>query len=320
MNGKKIVSIILIGAIFGFLLWNILQNWGVVRAFPWHFNTIDVVLLVIVSFLIYPIDAFSWHRIVNALGANTNYLTNLKIWVFSNAARFIPGVVWQYAGRVYLANRSGIPKLISTTALILEALFTVGVAALLVAVTVMFGMLPFQLDGVRNLLMPLIMISALTVTVVLFALSNERFANRILSFNLTRSLINKFVGKQNRLARIRLSPVIIPVIIVSFLLQFIAGGSALFFLVRNAVDLSLALYPLFIGIYAFAWLSGYLTFFSPSGLGIQDLVLAALLSLYMPFAIASVVAIIFRVLLLVVEVSTLLVIPLLLRKKGLDFV
>lgn len=312
MYGRRILSVIVVNVILGFLLWIIIQNWGVVRSFPWRLNLYDLFLMVIILVFVYPIDAFSWHRLIRALGQNVDYLTNLKIWMVSNSARFIPGIIWQYAGRLYFAQRYGVPKVVGMTAIVLESVFVVGLGTIVVVITFILGELPV-LDYIKKLVMPFIALYIVLVVAILVALSSKRFINKFALF------IRIITGKKIKLTRPRLLFYSLPVLFISFLFQFVTPGSVLFFLARNAIDLSIGIYPIFIGMYALAWLLGYITVFAPSGLGVQEVTLAGLLSLYMPFAIAGIVAIAFRVLLLGSEAVVLMLVLLIRKEKPLIF-
>lgn len=65
---------------------------------------------------------------------------------------------------------------------------------------------------------------------------------------------------------------------------------------------------MFVGIYTASWIIGYVTFFAPSGLGVQDVSIAALLSVFVPLPIASAIAILFRIILTLTELLTVLIV------------
>ncbi|MDO8619181.1 MAG: lysylphosphatidylglycerol synthase domain-containing protein [Candidatus Daviesbacteria bacterium] len=292
MNLKKVLSITAVGTILIFIFWNIIKNKELIIKFPWHPHVLDLFLMLLFLVPIYISGATSWYLITNALNFKINYFSNLKIWVFSNFSRFIPGSIWQYAGRVYLTSKYGISKTEATTALIIEAIFNLTAGLLVVFISVCF--LGFSLGGNFNII---VFILVFFVTCLIFVLGNKRLMTLIVrilmkitkkSGNLDFTLPKKWIG----------------ILIFSYLLQFVLGGSVLFFLSRNAVDLSFDFYPIFIAIYAVSWMLGYISIFASSGLGIQELSLAGFLSLYMPFSIAVIIAVAFRVLLIVAELST----------------
>lgn len=292
MKLKSIVTVFIISAIFLFLFWNIKSNWQLIIGHNWMFSPTSIFLVLIFLLPIYLINATSWHLINVALGSTLTYTGNLKVWLYSNLGRFLPGTIWQYAGRIYLASSQGISKPLTTTALIAEAIFN-----LLAGVIVVFLSLLFTSIEINKNVLQLLTIVAIILVPVILILSN----NKIIS------ILIKLIGKLLKYKDIEIRPLpfrSIPVLLFSYLLQFVFGGLTLFFLSKMAIDLPINLYPVFIGIFAISWLLGYISFVSPSGIGIQELSLAGLLSIYMPFSIAIVVAIIFRVTLLIAELLT----------------
>lgn len=304
------ITLVFISVIFGFLFWNIYRNWPTIKSFPWIFHYQNLVLLIIFLLPIYAINAFSWHLLLKALGAKTSYLKNFRIWVFSNYGRFLPGVIWQYAGRVYLSSQAGIPKTIVTTAVVFEALLTIIVAALVILISLLILPLPVQLQESQNFFIAVAFTAFGLLLITLFLLSNEKFFIKVLF------CLQKITKKVDiTLIKIQIIKKLLPVLIFSFFLEFLFGGSVLFFLSRFAVALPFSSYPLFIGIYAASWLLGYITFFAPSGLGVQEITLAGLLSFYTPFPIASVIAVAFRISLMTSETFALLFNLLISKKK-----
>lgn len=283
MNLKKIASLIIIFSAFGFLIFNIYKNWQTVITHSWHLKSSDVMLLLGFLSIVYLVNATSWHLLMRALGINLSYLKNLKIWLYSNTARLIPGIIWQYGSRVVLASSEGINKKLVSSALIIELSFILTTGLICILVGAYFWDLNLYFDlRFLLLLVPILPLLILIVT---------------------------------KIAKIYLPLTWVPVLFLSYLLQFIVDGSVLFYLSRAAVDLSLNLYPVFVSIFALSWLLGYISFFAPAGLGIQEVTMATLLSFYMPFPVASIVAIAFRLVLYVSEGLTLLVITYLNGKR-----
>ena len=54
--------------------------------------------------------AVSWHFIIEALGQKQQLLDNFSSWFLGEATRYIPGNIWSFVSRVYLAKQKGIAK------------------------------------------------------------------------------------------------------------------------------------------------------------------------------------------------------------------
>jgi uncharacterized membrane protein YbhN (UPF0104 family) len=72
-----------------------------------------------------------------------------------------------------------------------------------------------------------------------------------------------------------------------------------------AVDFSLA--PVMIGIFSVSWVIGFLSFITPSGIGVREGVTAFLLSFFMPASIAIIISLAARVWLTLIEAVSILI-------------
>lgn len=293
MLSKKFFSYVLVIIILVLLFFNVSKDWQTVTRFKWNFNIENILLIFLFWIPTYLVTVFSWHLLTKSLSFNLTFTQNLRIWLYSNMGRFIPGAVWQYVGRVYLANKEGVTKSEALSALGLEAVFNLTAAFLVILTAIFFWGLP---TGATFLSITAFLIP--TLIIIIAVLNNTKTINYFLN------IISKLTKKEQHIIKISLPLKWIPILLISYTLQFVVGGSVLFFLTRTAVDLSWSLYPLFIGIFASAWLLGYVTVFAPSGLGVQELSIAGLLSPYIPFSVAGVIAILFRLLMLASELFT----------------
>lgn len=273
MNFKKIISIVFVSAIFAFIFITIYKNWQAIIYYPWKFSFQNLLVLLIFLIPVYLVNGMSWYLVNKSLGSNLSYFKCLKILLLGNFGRFIPGGIWQYAGRIFLAKKEGVESKLTTNAIFMETFFTLSLGIL-----ISFWSGFFEKLQIKNFWIAFILIISLG-SIMIFIARNRQF-------------------------KIRFNPSWVPLILLSFSMQFIVDGAILFFLSKNATYIPLESFPLFIGIFAISWIFGFVTIFAPSGLGVQEVTMAALLSNYMPFAVASVVAISFRLSLLLAEVTT----------------
>lgn len=292
MTAKTLLTYILIFGIFIFLIFNVATNYDSITAYEWRISFWSILTVSVFLLPIYLINASSWHFVNLALGSNLEYKKNLKIWLYSNLGRILPGVIWQYTGRLYLSSSVGVPKSLTITALIIEAIFNLSAGVIIV-----FSILLFTNFTLYNNTLLIVTLFLCVLLPCIFLLNNHQFMSRIM-------VIFSKLFKVKNIEVKYLSIKWIPILLSSYTLQFIFGGSVLFFLCRMIVDLPISAYPVFIGIFASSWLLGYISIFSPSGLGVQEISLAGLLSIYMPFSIGVLVAITFRVLLVISELIT----------------
>lgn len=309
---KDILSFILITVIFTVLTQNIIHNWSIVKSFPWRFSGPDFILLLLFLPPIYLINGSSWFLVLRALGNKIDYLASIRIWLLSNASRFIPGVVWQYGGRIYLSSKIGIPASKTLIALLTESIFVM-TAGLIIALAIFsFG---HYAGGIKISRTAILILPLLITAISLF--NNQKMMTKIIA------IFQKITGKEGEVKSFKLSIYWILILLLSYLLQFIFAGSVLFFLARQATNLDWNLYAIFIGIYTASWLLGYITIIAPAGLGVQEISIATMLSFYftetssayMPFPIASMIAILFRVILLLNEAITILFVSIIVKRR-----
>src|SRR3989344_3756096 len=117
---KKIFSYILVGGIFVFLFWNIVQNREYISSVNWILKSSDIFLFILFVIFIYVSNILSWHIVTKFLGLELSIFSNAKIWMISNFSRFIPGGIWQYPSRVILLAKKGVDKKSAITAVLIE--------------------------------------------------------------------------------------------------------------------------------------------------------------------------------------------------------
>lgn len=283
---KNILKFVLPALLFGFIFFNIYQNKDLVLSFWSDFNAFLLVMSFTFMLIIYLEAAFNYHVLIKALNFPLDFRKSLYIFIVSNASRYIPGSVWQYIGRVEMAkNIGGVPRNISVLSLILEVFLLVN-AALIVSLIA----LPFfrgELDQ-----------NYYVIFLIPFSLIflHPKIAGFLikLATGITKKNIVTDLAKFNFKGLVSVLPY--------FILNFLLNGFALFFLTKSIFpELGLENLLLFAGIFAFSWVIGYLSFLTPAGLGVSDLLLTYLLSFQMPFALASTIALSYRVLLMIAE-------------------
>ncbi len=81
---------------------------------------------------------------------------------------------------------------------------------------------------------------------------------------------------------------------MTYLLLWGCCGLAFFLFIKSLSPVEWSQLPVIIGIYATAWTIGFLSFITPSGLGVREGMLSLLLTVYLPPATATLVALLSR--------------------------
>ena len=302
MNFKKTISFLLVIIILGFLSWRVFQDFDQIKNVQWEFNSKNLILLILTLLPGPFINALSWHLISKSLGGSVSFIENFKIWTYSNTARFLPGSIWQYAGRVYMLSKKGASKTLTTTALFLEAILNIAMASVIVLFTLNIHTLVLP-SFLEKSLMPFILLALIAI----IFLSGKRIAF------LEKTLKTIFKRGGFKISGIRFQW--LPVILLSVFTQFLLAGIALYFVI-STVNISTSSITPFMGIYAAAWLVGYLTFLAPSGLGVREASIAGLMTSYASLSLGGIIAVLFRFGITLSEALTVFVVFLLTRKTS----
>lgn len=297
MKYKKILSIALVFIIFGFIFFNIYKNANDLSMVQWKITPSRLMLIILALLPVYFVNTLSWHLITKSLGLKINYSQNLRIWTLSNASRFIPGSIWQYAGRVYLASKYGVPASVTTTALFIEMIYSLFSGAILIALT-----WPLMHLGAKYNFFGSVLLLLVILIMAILILSNNKIITRI------SKLMKKISVFKGQITYSKFNHKFAPVILSSFMLQFILDSFVLYLMVGLVTNLTAANYLQILGVFSLSWMLGYLTFFSPSGLGVQELSVATLLSSLISFPIASLIAVLFRLGLIASEMFILILV------------
>lgn len=297
MNLKKFLKVIFPTLLLLLVVLNTIRDWPK-TSFFWNKVsltplTFSFILLVVVN----PIAALGWQKILSSLKYKVKFKNSFRVWIISNTSRFIPGVIWQYIGRVELAkNELGIGRTTTLVSILIES-FLVLVAGLIVAsltfLSVSVNLIKFKL---WFLLIPLPLLTL-----------HPFFFTKIINF------LGRYSFDQNIYRSYR--ELNLPDIVSSlfcYIINFLFHGIALYFLVNSFVPyqefsrlISLE------GFYSISWVLGYLAIFAPAGLGVTEATLTYLLSLSLPVGLSGSIALTYR---LLMSFSELLVFIFVLRK------
>ena len=226
------------------------------------------------ALFLFAVRAMSWRRIVRGFGYGLPIAPATRIWSTSELARYLPGVIWQVVGRVYLCKRYGIRGSHCTASQVLElAIFLLANVLVAVASAVYLGI--YQLEGAAETWL----YCAMALVPVLIFLLHPRVLYRVINTLMRR------LGKppvQEDLGFRALAGLLLWAV-VGLLWQSLA----IWLLVSEPLGLPLTKWWLVAGAYSLAWIAGFLVILSPGGLGTRELVFMAAMRFALPPKIAS---------------------------------
>ena len=96
-------------AIFVWICKPIVRDWDHFRAYVWQIR-FDHLLAASVMFalFLFVFRATTWRWILAGFGYRLPLAASTRIWSTSELARYLPGVIWQVVGRVFLIKPYGV--------------------------------------------------------------------------------------------------------------------------------------------------------------------------------------------------------------------
>lgn len=268
-------AVVLLAVVF--LARALVGGWSEAQEYEWRFDPGHLGLSIVLIFLYYAQQWGGWRLIMGSFGDPLGRLESAAIWFASILGRYVPGNVVMVAGRISLCRRRGIPAATTFASLVYEnALILISALIVAAASVPLWPLFPYR--GYALVLAALAPVGLLCLHPAVFG----RLANAVL-----RRFKQEPLGATLPFGR------------VLFLLLYYAGGWVLLGLAFaslasavapvNAGDLALL-----VGGYAFAWEVGFLSFVTPSGLGVKEGVLLLILNLVFPAPVSAALVVLSR--------------------------
>ncbi len=228
------------------------------------------------------------------------YLTYLSLWsiegqdwkptfaqmFYINAvtqlAKYLPGGIWHFVGRFGLYRNKGMTNVQSGRTMLVENLWLVLSAFCFGVIAIFAGGNSLIRSWLPSIPTPLLKFGVPLLCLLLWILGLH-LIERLVSLNHQNSPVKR--------ARLLIVQAIIWVFI----------GLSFWVLLPDRWNGEL--FSVSMGSFALSWVAGYLTVFAPSGLGVREAAIAALLSAYLPSFEAAVYATVARLVWIVTEVG-----------------
>ena len=285
--------------IFGFLVFFVIRQWNDLPDFDWHFQPGWLALSGLAAFLFYAWQCELWRRILHALGEDLPPRTARAIWGKSILARYVPTNALMVVGRIVMAERQGVTKRVCLASIVYELGLGFGTAVMVGAYFVIE--LPELQDQAGRYAVLVLIPAVLTVLHPRVFLPLANFALRKLGRPpLPRALS---FGRVLELA-----------VMYGFSWAVIGVAVYAFSRALHPVDASDFLY--IATAYPVAFCVAVLTFIVPSGLGTRDAALAIAIAAVLPNAVATAIAVAFRIFQTLVELLYVGLVTALNRMRG----
>lgn len=243
-------------------------------------------------------NAHGWCLVLRAIDQQLPPLLAIRVWLTSEACRWLPGSVWSYGTRAYQARRYGVATVPAGASLFLEVILTL--AAWLTTAAV--GLIVYRSEFGNLLERHAVSTFAVGTLALVAAFTTAALACK----PICRWLSTKFKGIHEQLGSLRqvkpkarrtAETLAYYVVMNSF------NGVACYFTLRAvAIDSDVPMLAV-IAANSAAWLVGFFALIAPGGLVVREGTFAALLAAWLPVEQAIVVAIVWRMVQIGVEIA-----------------
>ncbi|MEC4819781.1 MAG: lysylphosphatidylglycerol synthase domain-containing protein [Scytonema sp. PMC 1069.18] len=271
---KQILRWLILGGTLFFLIKAIKSHWQGIASI--RIDGVGWSILVIatgVTLLAHICAGWVWTWVLQDLNQPINASEFIQVYLKTNIAKYLPGNVWHYYGRIMAAKNADISTGVATLSVLLEPLIMASAALIIALVGIQF--LPENNSIVLR-------IAELLGLVGVFCVLHPRFLNlgikKLQSLKLKKSPSTNTMNSVISLKQYPLRPLLGE-------LSFLGLRNTGFILTLFALSpLSLSQIPLLLAAFSFAWLLGLVVPGAPGGLGVFEATAIALLQNYFPSA------------------------------------
>jgi glycosyltransferase 2 family protein len=288
--------------VFGFLVLTVVNQWAEIKAKGVHFHVLWLLPAFAVLPLFYALSALGWDLTLRFLGYRIGVGRAQVAWGQPLLARYVPGSVLYVLGRVLLSERAGVPRRITIASIVYEQAIS-ATSAVAVAAYFIISHPDLQGEPLRWAVLLLIPIA--------IALLHPRV------FGPLADRAMRAFGREPLPAVISLRGVLALLAFYSLNWGVVAVG--IYCVARSVSDIPLGDIPVVGSAQAVGYVAALLTLVAPAGLGIRDAAFAWAVKVAAPgnsFAVGSLIAIVVRGVLTVVELLYVGLVTALGRREG----
>jgi hypothetical protein len=288
--------------IFGFLVLTVVSQWTEIKDAGVHFHVVWLIPAFLVLPFFYVLSALGWDLILRFMGYRLGVGRAQVAWGQPLLARYVPGSVLYVLGRVLLSERAGVPRRITIASIVYEQAISATSAA---AVAAYFFISHPDLQD-----QPLRWAVLLAVPAAIALLHPRVFGP------LTAQALRAF-GRDPLPEVISLRGVV--VLLGFYALNWAVIALGIWCVARSVSPVAFSDVPVVGSAQAVGYVAAVLTLVFPAGLGIRDAAFAWAVKVAVPgksFAVGSLIAIVVRGVLTLVELLYVAGVTALGRREG----
>lgn len=288
--------------VFGFLVLTVVDQWAEIKDKGVHFHVLWLIPAFIILPIFYALNALGWDMILRFLGYKLGAGRAQVAWGQPILARYVPGSVLYVLGRVLLSERVGVPRRLTIASIVYEQALQ-ATSAILVSAYFLIDHPDLQGQPLRWGVLALIPLAIGILHPRVFG----PLADRVL----------RAFGREPLPEVMSLRGVIAVLAFYTFNWGVVAVG--IWCVARSVTEIPAGEILAVGSAQAFGYVAALITLVAPAGLGIRDAAFAWAVKVATPgnsFAVASLVAIVVRGVLTVVEVLYVGIVTAMGRREG----
>lgn len=291
---KKIFRWLILGGTLFFLLKAFKDNWLGVSAI--RINITGWLILgtaTSVTLLAHIWAGWIWTWVLKELNQSVSSIEFIQVYLKTNIAKYLPGNVWHYYGRIIAAKNANIPTNIATLSVLLEPLLMLAAALIII-------LLFASQIVVNNWKINLVILQLLGLIIILGIL-HPWFLNP------TIQLLDRWKNKKSQPENQLIDSFIINRYPVKPLLGEIVflglRGAGFILTIMALTSVNWQQIPLLFGTFSCAWVMGLVIPGAPGGLGVFETIAILLLQYHFPAALVISAIALYRLISILAETA-----------------
>jgi hypothetical protein len=288
--------------VFGFLVLTVVDQWAEIKDKGVHFHVLWLIPAFVILPIFYALNAVGWDLILRFLGYRLGAGRAQVAWGQPLLARYVPGSVLYVLGRVLLSERAGVPRRLTIASIVYEQALQ-ATSAVIVSAYFIIDHPDLQGQPWRWGVLALIPLALALLHPRVFG----PLANRVL----------RAFGRDPLPSTMSLGGVV--AVLAYYTLNWGVISVGLWCVARSVSGVSAGDILAVGSAQAFGYVAALITLVAPAGLGIRDAAFAWAMKAATPgnsFAVASLIAIVVRGVLTVVEIVYVGIVTAMGRREG----
>jgi glycosyltransferase 2 family protein len=270
---KLVVRMIAVLIALGFMAALVSTQWQALQSFQWAFRPAWLIPSFALLALAWLLELSTWRFVLAGLGGRLRWSRAAQTWFLSTLVRYIPGNIWQFLGMAELAADDGVSRVSTFASIGVHQVLATLVGIVLAAVYFAAAGEGALLEAVR----PLLWLAPLSLV--------------LCSPPILRRSLNWLLGMLKRPpVDVTLTWGQVGLALLGYAGVWLLMGSGFALLAASITPISGAQFAALVATWAAAYVIGYLSMLTPSGLGVREGVMILLLAPLFPAPVPTVIA------------------------------